>query len=117
MRIVSPDWLASTRETFAGDARWYQILSLGLLLGYGKCCLQFDVGPGQLAVTLAAVLVAQFLCSRFSTSSRAPAGAHGFCCDGVPWAAQAGARLSSANPPGWEVPGLREEARISAAVR
>jgi len=35
--------------------------------------------------------------------SSAPAGAHGFCCNGVPGAAQAGPRLISANPSRWNV--------------
>src|SRR6266566_49602 len=64
MRIGTRNWLAKARGIFPGDPRYYQILSLGLLLGYGKCCLQFDIGAGQLAVTLGSVLGAQFFCSR-----------------------------------------------------
>jgi len=64
MRIVARNWLAKIRGAFPSDPRYYQILSLGLLLGYGKCCLQFDIGAGQIAFTLASVLAAQFLCGR-----------------------------------------------------
>jgi len=116
MRMETRSWLAKVRGIFPGDPRYYQILSLGLLLGYGKCCLQFDIGPGQLVVTLAAVLAAQFLCSRFLASSHAPAGAHGFCGNGVPGAAQAGPWLISANPTGWGLLGVCKEAKISAAL-
>ena len=56
---------ADARLTFARDPRLYQITSLALLLAYGKCWLHFEVGSGQLAITLGAALLAQFLGTRF----------------------------------------------------
>src|SRR6266567_8438518 len=53
-----------TRLGWASDARFYQIISLALLLAYGKCCLNFEIGFGQLAIILGAALLAQFLCAR-----------------------------------------------------
>src|SRR4026207_1250865 len=53
------------RRVFAVmDARWYQIAALSALLGYGVGWLDFDVGLAQSAVTLASVLVAQFVGTR-----------------------------------------------------
>src|ERR1041385_211471 len=46
------------------DARWYQIASLSALLVYGVGWLDFDVNVEQIAITLAAVLVAQFAGTR-----------------------------------------------------
>src|SRR5262245_40857474 len=48
------------------DPRLYQIACLGGLLAYGVLGLHFDVGPAQIAVTLAAALLAQLLCGRLA---------------------------------------------------
>src|SRR5207245_6467959 len=65
MRTVSGrNWRAETHPPFARDARFYQIISLALLLAYGKCCLNFEIGFGQLAIILGAALLAQFLWAR-----------------------------------------------------
>jgi hypothetical protein len=48
------------------DARWYQIAALSALLGYGVGWLDFDVGLAQIVVTLASVLVAQFVGTRLA---------------------------------------------------
>src|SRR5437879_13796042 len=69
MRIGPRNLMATARGMFPRDPRYYQILSLGLLLGYGKRCLQFDIGAAQVAVTLASVLAVQFLCSQVVTIS------------------------------------------------
>ena len=46
------------------DPRIYQILALAGLLIYGVGWLDFEIGPVQAAVTLAGVLLMQWLCSR-----------------------------------------------------
>jgi Na+-transporting NADH:ubiquinone oxidoreductase subunit NqrB len=46
------------------DPRLYQITVLGGLLTYGVTTLDFDIGLGQIALTLAAVLAAQWVCSK-----------------------------------------------------
>ena len=51
------------------DPRWFQISALASLLLYGMGWLAFDIPPAQSAVTLAAVLLAQFAgtrCTRLS---------------------------------------------------
>ena len=48
------------------DPRWYQIAALSALLGYGVGWLDFDVGPAQIAITLASVLVAQVVGTRLA---------------------------------------------------
>lgn len=52
------------RDLWRWDARIYQIASLLLLLTYGVCWLNFDVGPGRIVTLLATVLLTQFLCTR-----------------------------------------------------
>jgi hypothetical protein len=53
------------RQTIVGlEPRYYQIGTLALLLLYGSWKLQFDVGAWQIALTLATVLLTQFLCGR-----------------------------------------------------
>jgi enediyne biosynthesis protein E5 len=49
---------------FAADPRHFQLLSLSLLLTYGIVRLDFDLGPIQVFVTLASVVVAQYLGTR-----------------------------------------------------
>ena len=46
------------------DPRIYQISALAALLIYGMGWLEFEVGPAQAVVTLAGVLLMQWLCSR-----------------------------------------------------
>jgi Na+-transporting NADH:ubiquinone oxidoreductase subunit NqrB len=46
------------------DPRWYQIAVLGSLLLYGLFVLHFDIGPAQASLTLATVLVTQWICTR-----------------------------------------------------
>lgn len=52
------------RQELRGDARFYQIASLGLLLAYGQSCLGFETSVGQLAIIIGAVLGTQWLCTR-----------------------------------------------------
>lgn len=54
------------RPTLPKDPRWYQIAALAGLLAWGVLALGFDVGPAQIAVTLIAVLLAQWTCDRAS---------------------------------------------------
>ena len=46
------------------DPRWFQISALSALLVYGMAQLHFEIAPAQAAVTLAAVLLTQFLGTR-----------------------------------------------------
>ena len=46
------------------DPRSAQIAVLSALLVYGVACLDFEVAPGRAALTIAAALAAQLLCSR-----------------------------------------------------
>jgi len=46
------------------DPRLYQIISLALLLVYGKCCLGFEVGASQIVLVLAAALCMQLAFTR-----------------------------------------------------
>jgi len=46
------------------DARWYQIAALSALLAYGVGWLDFDVGMAQITITLASVLITQFVATR-----------------------------------------------------
>jgi len=45
------------------DPRLYQISVLGGLLAYGVAALDFDIGPGQIALTLAGVFLTQWACT------------------------------------------------------
>jgi Na+-translocating ferredoxin:NAD+ oxidoreductase RnfD subunit len=46
------------------DPRWYQISLLAALLAYGLIRLDFDVAYTQVAATLGAALLAQYVCTR-----------------------------------------------------
>jgi enediyne biosynthesis protein E5 len=48
----------------SADPRVYQIAVLAGLLAYGLWALDFDIGPGQVALTLASVLTVQYVCTR-----------------------------------------------------
>ena len=48
------------------DPRWFQISALTALLLYGMRWLAFDIAPAQAAVTLGAVLLAQFAGTRWA---------------------------------------------------
>lgn len=52
------------------DPRLYQITVLGGLLAYGITALDFDIGPGQVALTLLSVLAMQWAWSRGRGLSR-----------------------------------------------
>lgn len=52
------------------DPRWYQILALAGLLGFGVWRLDFAVRPAQVAVTLAVVLGAQWVAARLTRAGR-----------------------------------------------
>jgi Na+-transporting NADH:ubiquinone oxidoreductase subunit NqrB len=46
------------------DPRIYQIVALAALLVYGLVRLDFELGPGQVAVTIGLVLLTQWICTR-----------------------------------------------------
>lgn len=48
------------------DPRWFQLTALSTLLVYGMTRLHFEIAPAQAGVTLATVLVAQFLGTRWA---------------------------------------------------
>jgi Na+-transporting NADH:ubiquinone oxidoreductase subunit NqrB len=56
--------VSSFRVINLRDPRDYQIAVLGSLLTYGLLALEFDVRPGQVPLTLAAVLATQWACTR-----------------------------------------------------
>ncbi len=48
------------------DPRWFQISALSALLIYGICRLDFDIAPTHAAATLGAVLLTQFVGTRWA---------------------------------------------------
>ena len=52
------------------DPRIYQLSVLAGLLVYGVCALDFEIGAVQVAVTLGAVLLAQWACTRWWKAPR-----------------------------------------------
>lgn len=51
------------------DPRYYQIAVLASLLLYGVAWLSFDIGGHEIAILLASVLIAQFLCGKYLAAS------------------------------------------------
>lgn len=60
----APATVTPLRLGLPRDPRWYQIAALAGLLGWGVLGLDFDIGPAQIAVTLGAALLVQWIGDR-----------------------------------------------------
>jgi len=59
-----PGWNVFLRGALPQDPRWFQIASLGGLLGWGLLGLDFDVAPWHVPVLLGTALLTQWVCTR-----------------------------------------------------